>query len=67
MSRGNPRLNQGAELLRPLQQFSGFGLCGNLDPGIVDHVPLAPAGIEEQDEPMGRLAERQTGTLEAEA
>jgi hypothetical protein len=43
----NPRLDQSAELLSALEKFSRFGGRGNLYSGVVDHVPLASASIEE--------------------
>lgn len=49
----NPRLDQSAELLSTLEKFSRFGGCGNLYPGVVDHVPLASASIEEQHQLVG--------------
>lgn len=66
MGRSDPFFDQSTELLRPLEKFCCFCRCGNLDTGVVDHIPLASAGVEKQDEFVGRLSKREAGTLKAE-
>ena len=63
----NPRLDQSTELLSTLEKFSRFGGCGNLYPGVVDHVPLASASIEEQHQLVGLFPKGEAGALEAES
>jgi hypothetical protein len=49
-----------------LEKFCGFCRCGNLDAGVVDHISLASAGVEKQDEFVGLLSKRQASALKAE-
>ncbi len=63
----NPRLDQSAELLSALEEFSRFSGCGNLYPGVVDHIPLAPASIEEQHQSVGLFSECEASAFKAES
>lgn len=67
MSAFNPRLDQSTKLLGALEEFSGFGRGRNLYSGVVDHVPLASASIEEQDQYVRLFSERETGAFKAES
>jgi hypothetical protein len=58
----NPYFNQGTELLSALEEFRRFSRCRDLHPGVVDHIPLAPAAIEEQHQLIGLLPMGSTPT-----
>jgi hypothetical protein len=63
----DPRLDEGAELLSKLEKFSRFGGCGNFYPGVVDHVPLASASIEEQHQSVGLFPKGGAGAFKAQS
>lgn len=63
----NPLLDECAEFLGTLEKFSRFGGRGNLYPGVVDHVLLASASIEEQHQFVGLFPKGEAGALETES